>query len=58
MVCRTDIYIDLARTLKRHARQDELDNMLEDAKSREAKTDINTRQHLSERSFANLRTEA
>jgi transposase len=39
------------RTLKRHARQDELDIMLKYAKSREAKRDINTRQHLSERSF-------
>jgi len=39
------------RTLKRHARQDELDMMLKYAKSREAKRDIKTRQHLSERSF-------
>jgi transposase len=39
------------RTLKRHARQEELDIMLKYAKSREAKRDINTRQHLSERSF-------
>jgi transposase len=43
------------RTLKRHARQDELDIMLEYAKSREAKRDIKTRQHLSERSFANAK---
>jgi len=40
------------RTAKRHSRQDELDLMLEGAKSREAKRDIRTRQHLSERSFA------
>jgi transposase len=40
------------RTLKRHARQEELDIMLNYAKSREAKRDIKTRQHLSERSFA------
>jgi transposase len=39
------------RTLKRHARQDELDRMLRHATSREAKRDIKTRQHLSERSF-------
>jgi hypothetical protein len=41
------------RTLKRHARQDELQIMLKEAKGREAKRDIKTRQHLSERSFAN-----
>ena len=41
------------RTLKRHARQDELEIMLKEAKGREAKRDIKTRQHLSERSFAN-----
>lgn len=40
------------RTLKRHLRQDELDMMLKIAHSREAKKDIKTRQHLSERSFA------
>ncbi len=40
------------RTLKRHVRQDELDIMLKDAHSREARKDIKTRQHLSERSFA------
>jgi len=39
------------RTVKRHARQDELDSMLQHATSREAKRDIKTRQHLSERSF-------
>lgn len=40
------------RTLKRHSRQEALDIMREGAKSREAKRDIRTRQHLSERSFA------
>ena len=40
------------RTLKRHRRQDALDSMLATAGSREAKRDIRTRQHLSERSFA------
>jgi transposase len=40
------------RTVKRHLRQDELDTMLSDANSRQAKRDIKTRQHLSERSFA------
>jgi transposase len=39
------------RTVKRHLRQDELDTMLSDANSRQAKRDIKTRQHLSERSF-------
>jgi transposase len=39
------------RTLKRHARQGELDIILQYATSREAKRDIKTRQHLSERSF-------
>jgi transposase len=39
------------RTLKRHVRQDELDIMREHATSTEAKRDIKTRQHLSERSF-------
>jgi transposase len=39
------------RTVKRHLRQDELDTMLSDTKSRQAKRDIKTRQHLSERSF-------
>jgi transposase len=39
------------RTLKRHLRQDELDIMREHATSTEAKRDIKTRQHLSERSF-------
>jgi len=40
------------RTLKRHIREDELDIMLKEAKSRKAKRDIKDRQHLSERSFA------
>jgi transposase len=40
------------RTLKRHARQDDLDVMIKESKSRESKKDIKTRQHLSERSFA------
>jgi len=40
------------RTLKRHRRQDALDSMRAVAGSREAKRDIRTRQHLSERSFA------
>jgi transposase len=39
------------RTVKRHLRQDELDSMLHHTKSTEAKRDIKTRQHLSERSF-------
>jgi len=40
------------RTLKRHLRQDDLDKMLEEAKSRRSKKDLRERQHLSERSFA------
>ena len=40
------------RSVKRHMRQDALDSMLATAKSREAKRDIRTRQHLAERSFA------
>jgi hypothetical protein len=40
------------RTLKRHARQDELDEIIKKTKSRESKKDLKTRQHLSERSFA------
>jgi transposase len=40
------------RSVKRHLRQDELDRMLEIANSTAAKRDIKTRQHLSERSFA------
>lgn len=40
------------RSLKRHARQDELNIMLEKAKGKGAKRDIKHRQDLSERSFA------
>ena len=40
------------RTLKRHARQDDIDLMLTQAISVESKKDIRTRQHLMERSFA------
>ncbi len=40
------------RTIKRHLRQDELDNMREKSRSTKAKRDIKTRQHLRERSFA------
>jgi transposase len=40
------------RTLKRHARQEELNMMVDKAKSRPAKMDLKERQHLSERSFA------
>ncbi len=40
------------RTLKRHARQNDLDFMLQQASSPESKKDIRTRQHLMERSFA------
>lgn len=40
------------RTLKRHIRQDDLDEMLELANTEEARKDIRYRQHLSERSFA------
>lgn len=40
------------RSLKRHERQDELDLMLEEAKSTNARRDIKARQHISERSFA------
>jgi len=40
------------RSLKRHIRKNELDKMLKIANSREAKQDIRTRKHLSERSFA------
>ncbi len=40
------------RTLKRHARQDDLDLMLKRASNQQAKRDIRTRQHLMERSFA------
>ena len=40
------------RTIKRHLRQEDLDKMLEEAKSKSSKKDIRERQHLSERSFA------
>jgi transposase len=40
------------RTIKRHLRQEELDKMREASRSRKAKRDIKTRQHLMERSFA------
>ena len=40
------------RTIKRHLRQEELDEMREASRSRKAKQDIKTRQHLMERSFA------
>ena len=41
-----------SRTLKRHARQDDLDVMIKESKSRDSKRDLKTRHHLSERSFA------
>ena len=40
------------RTLKRHIRQQELDSMLTIAHGQDAKRDLKTRMHLSERSFA------
>jgi transposase len=40
------------RTLKRHLRQDELDQMLAASKSRSSRRDIRKRQHLMKRSFA------
>jgi transposase len=40
------------RSVKRHLRHDELTRMRTRATSKEAKRDITTRQHLSERSFA------
>jgi len=40
------------RTLKRHVRQNDLDFMVDQANSREAKRNIRTRQHLMERSYA------
>jgi uncharacterized protein (UPF0179 family) len=40
------------RTVKRHVRQDELDPMLAQSQTRQAKRDIAKRQHLMERSFA------
>ena len=40
------------RTIKRHIRQDELDQMLFQSEGPQAKRDISKRQHLMERSFA------
>ncbi len=40
------------RTLKRHIRQNDLDVMLAEAKSRGSREDIKARKHISERSFA------
>lgn len=40
------------RTLKRHLRHEALESMLTGANSRASKRDLKTRQHLSERSFA------
>ena len=40
------------RTLKRHVRQDDLDQMLAQSQTRQARADIRKRQHLMERSFA------
>jgi transposase len=40
------------RTLKRHLRHEALESMLTGTKSRASKRDLKTRQHLSERSFA------
>lgn len=40
------------RTINRHLRQDELDQMRQASRSAAAKRDIRTRQHLMERSFA------
>jgi transposase len=40
------------RTIKRHIRQDELDQMLFESETHRAKCDIAKRQHLMERSFA------
>lgn len=40
------------RTLKRHARQEELNMMVNKTKNRPAKMDLKQRKHLSERSFA------
>ena len=42
----------LGRSLKRHLRQDDLDIMLAQKNSAEAKRDIHIRQHLMERTFA------
>ena len=40
------------RTLKRHIRQEDIDEMLDSSKTKEARKDLKYRQHLSERSFA------
>ena len=40
------------RTVKRHCRQEDLDVMLEESRSKASKKDIKKRQHLMERSFA------
>lgn len=40
------------RTLKRHIRQDDLDQMLKESQSKRSQEDIRKRQHLMERSFA------
>ena len=40
------------RTIKRHVRQDDLDQMQAQSQSRKSKGDINKRQHLMERCFA------
>lgn len=42
----------ISRSLRRHVRQDDLDIMLAQKNSAEAKRDIHIRQHLMERSFA------
>jgi transposase len=40
------------RTVQRHVRQDELDRMITIARSYQARSDLKTRQHLMERSYA------
>ena len=42
----------MGRTLKRHLRQEELDQMLAASQTWSSRRDINKRQHLMERSFA------
>jgi len=42
----------MGRTLKRHLRQEALDRMLAESRSRSSRGDIRKRQHLMERSFA------
>jgi len=57
-VCKTCVMRDSCtkdkggRTLKRHIRQEDLDHVRAEARSRKARRDIKTRQDLSERSFA------